>query len=112
MSQPTGRGNWNPISIAQNMVRAVRLLADPQVPMMLKIALPGFALLYWISPIDLLPMIPLDDIAVVMLALNLFVQAASDPRVRTTASNSASNSTPGDDYRTVDGTWSVVDGDE
>ncbi len=102
---------WNPIAIMRDMVTAVRLLADKRVSLMLKLALPGLALLYLFFPIDILPdIIPglgqLDDVAVVILLLRLFVQAAPAFAV-----NDARGQVSGDDYdgRTVDGEWSVLD---
>lgn len=72
-SMPNG---WNWTTILRDLVATWRLLWDPSVPGLLKFALPFLALLYWISPIDLIPMLPFDDIAVVLLAARLFVALA------------------------------------
>ncbi len=105
------RAAWNPIAIVRDMVTAVKLLADSRVPLLLKLALPGLAVLYLFFPIDILPdIIPglgqLDDVAVVILLLRLFVQAAPSFAV-----NDARGSVSGDDHDglTVDGEWSVLD---
>jgi uncharacterized membrane protein YkvA (DUF1232 family) len=72
-SMPNG---WNWTTILRDLVATWRLLWDPSVPGLLKFALPFLALLYWISPLDLIPMVPFDDIAVVLLAARLFVALA------------------------------------
>jgi len=59
---------------------AWRLLRDPRMPLPLKL-IPGLAVLYVLSPIDLLPdTIPvvtqIDDMAILLLALKLFLDMA------------------------------------
>ena len=49
------------------------LLQDHRVPFYIKL-LPLFVAVYFVSPIDLLPGIPLDDIALALLALVLIVR--------------------------------------
>ncbi len=58
-----------------------RLLGDPRVATTFKVALPVLATLYVLSPVDLMPdFIPLlgqmDDLAIVALALKLFLTLA------------------------------------
>ena len=48
-------------------------LLDQRVPLLVKL-LPLFAAAYLASPLDLLPGIPLDDIAFALLALSLMVK--------------------------------------
>lgn len=67
---------WSWTNLLRDAVATWRLLWDPSVPGLLKLALPFMALIYWISPIDLIPLMPLDDIAVLMLAARLFVALA------------------------------------
>lgn len=60
---------------------AWRLVRDPRVPWTLKL-IPALALLYVVSPVDLAPdFIPLlgqiDDVAILLVALKLFVDLAS-----------------------------------
>ena len=60
---------------------AWRLYTDPRVSLILKLAVPMLALLYFIVPIDLLPdFIPfvgqLDEVALVLLLVRLFVAVA------------------------------------
>jgi uncharacterized membrane protein YkvA (DUF1232 family) len=51
----------------------VRLMMDPRVNMLVKL-LPIGSLVYLISPIDLMPLFPLDDAAIVWLATIAFVE--------------------------------------
>ena len=51
----------------------MRLLGDHRVHPLLKV-IPPFTLLYLISPIDMIPGIPLDDAGIVGLGLYLFVE--------------------------------------
>ena len=58
----------------------LRLMLDPRVPLRLKLLLPA-ALIYLVSPIDLLPdIVPLlthiDDVIVIVLALAMFLSMA------------------------------------
>jgi uncharacterized membrane protein YkvA (DUF1232 family) len=60
----------------------VRLMMDPKVPMLTKL-IPILAIVYLLSPIDLIPdTIPLvtqiDDIAVLLIAARIFLQLAPD----------------------------------
>lgn len=67
--------------IWQNGQLALRLFADGRVPLMLKALIPAAALAYIIMPIDLLPdFIPvlgqLDEVAIILLLMRLFVSLA------------------------------------
>lgn len=60
---------------------AWKLYTDPRVSMLLKVAVPVVALLYFIMPIDLLPdFIPvigqLDEVAIALLLIRMFVALA------------------------------------
>jgi uncharacterized membrane protein YkvA (DUF1232 family) len=102
--------NWNIQALVHDLSTAWRLLWDPKVPSGLKLVLPVLAFLYMVSPIDLLPLNPIDDIAVLVLALRLFVQFATnnqpDPEP-TPRSNWQSS--PMDDENTIETTWRVID---
>jgi uncharacterized membrane protein YkvA (DUF1232 family) len=50
-----------------------RMMKDPRSSIFLK-ASPLFIILYLISPIDLVPFMPLDDAAVISLAFYLFIE--------------------------------------
>ncbi|MDQ3247897.1 MAG: hypothetical protein M3Q45_01690 [Chloroflexota bacterium] len=95
MAKDTSAGGLNPLSIMRDMLTAWRLLWDPRVPAMLKLVLPVAAFLYFLSPLDLLPG-PFDDIAVLVLALRFFVQAAPTAAVNE-ARNEGNASTPNDE---------------
>lgn len=105
-----GRG-WTLTTLLRDVGTAWRLLWDPNVPGLLKLALPFLALLYWVWPLDLIPGLPLDDIAVFLLAARLFVSLASSDSInrafggRRTESRSGGH--PDDDV--IDTTWRVVD---
>jgi uncharacterized membrane protein YkvA (DUF1232 family) len=106
MSATTPRrsmGNWNLQAILRDLGVAWRLFWDPKVPVMLKLLLPVAAVIYWIWPIDLIPGIPLDDIAILILALRLFVQFASPDTPPPPAATP-----PNDDDNTIDTTWRVI----
>lgn len=67
--------------IWQNGQLALRLFMDGRVPLMLKALVPAAALAYIILPIDLLPdFIPvlgqLDEVAIILLLMRLFVSLA------------------------------------
>ena len=64
---------------------AVRLLREPRVPLFPK-ALPLAAVLYVISPLDVIPdLLPLlgqiDDLAIILIALEVFVRLCPVPAV-------------------------------
>jgi|GEM_PF-808776 len=68
--------NWDIAHILRDIAVSWQLMGDPQVSKLLKLCLPVFAFLYWVSPIDLLVGMPFDDIAVFILASRVFVQLA------------------------------------
>lgn len=55
--------------------RVIRLLGSADVPLAEKLLFGVPVLLYWVLP-DALPFVPLDDIAVTMLAMNWFAARA------------------------------------
>jgi len=124
-------GGWSLREIIRDIWVAWRLLWDPQVSSLLKIALPVMALAYWISPVDLLPGLPFDDFAVILVASRLFVNMVPKDALaralhpgedegiaawfrRQAASGSAPGSASGSsgpegDDDVVDTTWRVID---
>lgn len=111
----TRTGGWNPAALANDLATAWRLLRSPQVPTALKVLLPAAAALYWVSPIDLLPGLPIDDIALMIIALKLFVQMAPDVSGPATGGQAAGDARRGNNANgnatgdVVDTTWSVVE---
>jgi uncharacterized membrane protein YkvA (DUF1232 family) len=65
--------------LAQQARQAWRLFLDPSVPLALKL-IPVAAVLYFLSPIDLVPDVPvlgqIDDVVVLLVALRMFVGMA------------------------------------
>ncbi len=103
-------GGWNLSGLLRDTTTAWRLLQDPRVPGLLKLFLPIAAIVYLISPVDFLPG-PFDDIAVLFVALRLFLQLAPSEAVRR-AQGGASPTDPKpnyDDDNTIDTSWRVVD---
>ncbi len=104
--------NWNLQAIVRDLGTAWRLLWDPKVPSGLKLLLPLAALLYMVSPLDLLPFNPIDDIAILILAMRLFVQFATSnqPTPASSAVNNGWQQSPvDDDENTIETTWRVID---
>ncbi len=93
----------------QNLLLAWRLLWDPKVPGALKLLLPVLAMIYWLSPIDLMPLLPFDDIVVVGLALKLFVELAQPISSEPAGDRSVHADLDADAIQT---TWHVVEDDE
>lgn len=99
----TSTGGWSPTAILRDVATAWRLLWDPRVPFTLKMLLPIAAAIYWIWPLDLLPGLPFDDVAILLLALRFFVQLAPQEAVNRAANPSK------DDEPAIDTTWHRVD---
>ena len=122
MSNNTSAAGSRSLNIMNDLVTAWRLLWDPRVPGMLKILLPVAAMVYWISPIDLLPGLPFDDIAVMILALKMFINLAPNAATDNAANNDSTYQSNGfhqngaqdagfDDGDVIDTTWQVIDDD-
>jgi uncharacterized membrane protein YkvA (DUF1232 family) len=95
------------------------LFGDPRVANTLKIVLPVLAVLYVVSPVDLIPdFIPvlgqMDDLAILALAVKLFIslappQVVAEHRQRIWHPNQTSqNGWPAAEGETVDGQYRVV----
>lgn len=119
-----GVSSWNLSSVMRDFNVAWRLLMDPSVPSLLKIVLPAIALIYWISPLDLMPGLPFDDIAVLFVLARLFVamvpketlnrayHGEAAPRGQTSGSQTAHSQTrhtEEEQGNVVDTTWRIVD---
>ncbi len=84
------------------------------MPGLLKLVLPIGALIYWISPLDIIPGMPLDDIVILLMAARFFVSLAPRDSVNRAYESGRSASPPpsaasDDDGEVVDTTWRVVD---
>ena len=72
-----GNGAAGKSGLMEQMMQAGKLVFDSRVPFSLKLMLPIAAAIYWIWPLDLMPGLPFDDIAVLFVALTFFVQLAN-----------------------------------
>jgi uncharacterized membrane protein YkvA (DUF1232 family) len=106
-NQPTSGAPASGSNLIEQFMSAGRLLFDGRVPMYLKIMLPIAALVYWVWPIDLIPGLPIDDVAVLAGALYLFVNLASKA-LNDEAAGAQPNTTQPDDNNVVDTTWRVI----
>ena len=121
-NKATGAVNGN---LLNQWMQAGRLVLDSRVPFNLKLMLPIAAVVYWLWPLDLMPGLPFDDIAVLFFALTFFVKLANDAIEKSNAasggygygagqapagSGSAPNSvTKTGDNNVVDTTWRVIE---
>lgn len=116
-SNSSYRGGSSALSLSgilRDLAVSWRLLLDPAVPGLLKLVLPVLALIYWISPLDLIPGMPFDDIAILLLAARLFVSLAPRDSVNRAYSGRRNPSPPNsqpdeDDGEIIDTTWRIVD---
>jgi uncharacterized membrane protein YkvA (DUF1232 family) len=120
-NKASGAVNGN---LLNQWMQAGRLVMDSRVPFNLKLLLPFAAVLYWLWPIDLMPGLPFDDVAVLFFALTFFVKLANEA-IEKTAANGANSSyssgqTPNSgtasssvantgDNAVVDTTWRVIE---
>ena len=102
------------MALLTDLVTAWRLLWHPRVPVTLKLFLPVLAAAYWVWPIDLLPGMPFDDVAVLLVAARFFVNMApkdivNDIRFSRGFGSRNDTKSEWDDGDTVSTTWHVVD---
>lgn len=96
-------------TIMRDLQRIWQLLRDPSVPGW-KWLLPIGALVYWLSPVDLIPLLPFDDIAVVILAISMLLQMASrNEQAAGTNAQGQPGAAANNKEQIVDTTWRVVD---
>ena len=102
-------------NVFEQMMQAGRLVFDSRVPFNLKLMLPIAAALYWLWPLDLMPGLPFDDVAVMFVALTFFVQLANQAinkqgeQSQASAAQGGTNATPKANDGVVDTTWRVVE---
>ena len=101
--------------VLEEMMQAGKLVFDSRVPFSLKLMLPIAAALYWLWPLDLMPGLPFDDVAVLFVAMTLFVQLANQaigkqtgqqPNGQSAGSQAQTGSGSND---VVDTTWRVIE---
>ena len=101
--------------LVRNVRLSWRLLRDPRVALASKIAIPVITAAYLLSPADFLPdLIPvlgqLDDLAILALAMRLFIQLAPAEAVKEhTANLAAGRSRRASEEQVVDGDYRVRD---
>ena len=109
-------------NVLAQMAQAGKLLFDSRVPFNLKLMLPIAAAVYWLWPLDLMPGLPFDDLAVLFVALTFFVQLANQAITKQSGQQSAgnqytggaaaqpnANATPNANDGVVDTTWRVIE---
>lgn len=101
--------------LLRNLRLAWKLLLDSRVPSLTKLIIPGLMALYILSPIDIIPDVlvgfgQLDDLAVFVLAVKLFIELSpSDIVQEHLRSLTGGGSTPHPDPAEPEG--EVLDGD-
>jgi len=104
----TRSSSVNNVGVLQQMGRAIRLLFDPRVPASLKLMLPVAAALYWLWPIDFMPGLPFDDVAILIGALMLFAKLASEALERQQRQERDTSAQKQDDT-VIDTTWRIIE---
>jgi uncharacterized membrane protein YkvA (DUF1232 family) len=105
--------------LLRNLRLAWKLLLDSRVSLPIKLIIPGVMLLYILSPIDIIPDVilglgQLDDLAVFVLAVKLFIELSPRDIVQEhLRSLTGGGSTPRPDAASegevVDGEYRVID---
>ncbi len=90
-----------------------QLMIDPQVSLWVKL-IPPIAILYLLSPIDLVPdpilgLGQLDDLAVLLIAAKLFIELSSSDAGRRVPGKTASEAPPYPENEVVDASYRVID---
>ena len=105
--------------LLRNLRLAWKLLLDSRVPSLTKLIIPGLMALYILSPIDIVPdallgLGQLDDLAVFVLAVKLFIELSPNDIVQEhLRSLTGGSSTPSPDTESkgevVEGEYKVID---
>lgn len=99
----------NANNIMRDLQRIWQVLSDPTIPGW-KWLLPIGAFIYWFWPIDLIPGLPFDDIAVVIFAISMLLQMASrNSQPGAPTDNGQASAAQATNDKTIDTTWRVVD---
>lgn len=103
---------WNPLSLLGDLRITWRLLRHPRVPAFLKLVVPLVGIAYMVSPLDLVPLNPVDDIGVLLVLARFFVSMAPTDvvnEIRYGNPHGAQDVRNDWDEDAVQTTWSVVD---
>ena len=112
MTQQTASGTSGSINMnamLNQLMSAGQLLFDRRVPMTLKLLLPVAALIYWISPVDLMPFLPFDDVAVMAAAIFFFTQFGNQAVKDYERRQGQPGQAPQSEGEVVDTTWRVIE---
>lgn len=101
-------------NLARQFYLAWKALRDPSIPWAAKWLIPLAAIAYWISPVDLMPFLPFDDIVVVLIALNFFLRTMSQYQTMGQPGSPSHNENDPTDTdqeagKTIETTWRVID---
>jgi hypothetical protein len=117
MNNQTSTEKQGPPGMARELIRnatlAWRLFLDPQVSVVAKLV-PAAVLAYVILPFDLIPdVIPvlgqLDDLAVVLIGIRIFIALCPPARVQWHRGVEPPNDPPAGSGETIDGSYRIVD---
>lgn len=116
VSKKLNKGGSRLMAFGNEFKRAAGMVTNPRIPLYLKLLLPLGAALYWFWPMDLLPGLPIDDVAVLLIAIRLFLSLGEkfllgddnatvvDATAQPEAPQESPAATP-----IVDTTWQTVD---
>lgn len=121
MNSDSAAGGSN---LANQLYLVWKALNDPTIPWAAKWLIPIAALVYAVSPIDLIPFFPLDDIVVIVVAFNVFTRLIAQYQTRGTGPNNPTytgaqgsnaqqaphaNPHSNDTGKTIETTWRVIE---
>ncbi len=95
--------------IVRNIGIAWRLMSNPSVSPWVKTLLPVLALIYYFSPIDLLPGLPFDDLVLLLLVFpQLMIRLSPPEAVAEATYGVAPSAQEEEDEDTIDVPWRTV----
>lgn len=121
MNSDSAAGSSN---LARQLYLVWKALNDPSIPWAAKWLIPIAALVYAVSPVDLIPFFPLDDIVVIVVAFNIFTRLIAQYQTRgtgpsgptyTNAQEPNAQQAPytqqhdNDTGKTIETTWRVIE---
>lgn len=117
---PGNDGSSNSVGVLADLIRDIEvawhLLWDPRVPILAKLV-PALAIVYIVSPIDLAPDLflglgQLDDLAVLLLGLKLFLSLSPQSLVREYSGKGKPQAKSGETPDYVDAEYRVLHDDD
>lgn len=120
MNSDSAAGSGN--NLARQLYLVWKALNDPSIPWAAKWLIPIAALVYAVSPLDLIPFFPLDDIVVLVVAFNVFTRLIAQYQTRGAGSNGPTYTNAQGPYpnqydrdagkdtgKTIETTWRVIE---